>query len=201
MGYQNHNITVVIAVSQVLKRLGIKTFLSVIGIKPKYKELTQLDELESIIQPGSNSYLIIEQSLLDNPEAEHLLSISKKYGNSKIMVIGDRIIENCPCSHFLLNSDNRQKILEKFQNFFSKKEESPAENIAEEVLSDRETEVLREVAKGLANKEIADKLHISINTVITHRKNITEKLGVKSVSALTVYALINNLISPEEAIK
>jgi DNA-binding NarL/FixJ family response regulator len=65
-------------------------------------------------------------------------------------------------------------------------------------LTEREVDVLIAVAKGLMNKEIADKLNISIHTVISHRKNITRKTGIKSVSGLTVYALINNLITSDE---
>ena len=61
-------------------------------------------------------------------------------------------------------------------------------------LSEREKEILVSVAQGLLNKEIADKHHISINTVITHRKNITRKTGIKTVPGLTVYAILNNLI-------
>ena len=61
-------------------------------------------------------------------------------------------------------------------------------------LSDRELEILVSVAKGLTNKEIAELHDISVNTVITHRKNISRKTGIKSVSGLTVYALLNNLI-------
>lgn len=65
-------------------------------------------------------------------------------------------------------------------------------------LSAREIDVLRLVAKGLLNKEIADRLCISQNTVITHRMHITEKLGIRSVSALTVYAVLNDIVSYEE---
>jgi len=61
-------------------------------------------------------------------------------------------------------------------------------------LSDREKEILISVAQGLLNKEIADKHNISINTVITHRKNITRKTGIKTVAGLTVYAILNNLV-------
>ena len=61
-------------------------------------------------------------------------------------------------------------------------------------LSDREKEVLVLVARGLLNKEIADKLCISINTVITHRKNITRKTGIKTTPGLTVYAILNGLV-------
>jgi DNA-binding NarL/FixJ family response regulator len=64
-------------------------------------------------------------------------------------------------------------------------------------LSEREREVLVLLAKGLMNKEIADKLCISIHTVISHRKNIVRKTGIKSVAGLTVYALLNNLMQAE----
>ena len=63
-----------------------------------------------------------------------------------------------------------------------------------EELSAREKEILVSVAKGMLNKEIADQYNISIYTVITHRKNITRKTGIKTVAGLTVYALLNNLI-------
>jgi DNA-binding CsgD family transcriptional regulator len=61
-------------------------------------------------------------------------------------------------------------------------------------LSDREKTILRYVALGFTNREIAEKLFISTHTVITHRKNITRKIGIKTVSGLTVYALLNHLI-------
>lgn len=61
-------------------------------------------------------------------------------------------------------------------------------------LSDREKEIIAEVAKGLTNKEIADKLNISIHTVTTHRKNISRKTGINSISGITVYAIINKLV-------
>lgn len=64
-------------------------------------------------------------------------------------------------------------------------------------LSYREIEVLTLIAKGYINKEIADKLHISLTTVISHRKNITEKLGIKSVSGLTIYAVMNGYIEAD----
>lgn len=62
------------------------------------------------------------------------------------------------------------------------------------VLSDRETEVLSLVAQGRLNKQIAGQLHISLSTVVSHRKNIQEKLGMKSVSALTIYAVMHGYV-------
>ncbi|MBQ9587290.1 MAG: helix-turn-helix transcriptional regulator [Bacteroidales bacterium] len=72
--------------------------------------------------------------------------------------------------------------------------EEPAENTESYELSDRETDVLVLVAKGLSSKEIADKLNISVHTVNSHRKNITHKTGIKSVAGLAVYAMIHNLM-------
>ena len=65
-------------------------------------------------------------------------------------------------------------------------------------LTKREIDVLQLVSKGLANKEVADKLSISIHTVISHRKNISEKTGIKSASGLTMYAVLKKIIDIDE---
>lgn len=63
-----------------------------------------------------------------------------------------------------------------------------------QILSNREIEVLALLAQGKINKEIADQLHISLTTVISHRKNIVQKLGIKTVSALTIYAVTHGYV-------
>lgn len=65
----------------------------------------------------------------------------------------------------------------------------------QEQLSERETDVLVQLVQGLSNKGIADKLNISIHTVVSHRKNITQKTGIKSQSGLTIYAITKKIIS------
>ena len=69
--------------------------------------------------------------------------------------------------------------------------QSPESN---EVLSDREKDVIVSVAQGMTNKEIANHLCISTNTVITHRRNIARKLQIHSPAGLTIYAIVNNLV-------
>ena len=65
-------------------------------------------------------------------------------------------------------------------------------------LSQREITILKQIVIGLTHQEIADKLYLSIHTVNTHRKNINKKLGIKTVSGLSVYAIMNHLIPMEE---
>ena len=94
-------------------------------------------------------------------------------------------------------SDNKQKVINKMLNLQNNNDEASAQNESVD-LSNRETDVLVCVAKGMTNKDISDMLNISVHTVITHRKNIVKKTGIKSVSGLTVYALLNNLVEESE---
>jgi DNA-binding NarL/FixJ family response regulator len=71
----------------------------------------------------------------------------------------------------------------------------PMPNILEQkILTDREIEVMSLIVQGYINKEIAGRLNIGLATVVTHRKNIMDKLGMKSVSALTIYAVIHGYV-------
>ena len=70
----------------------------------------------------------------------------------------------------------------------------PQNKEADTELTRREIEVLRLLTKGYSNKEIADQLFVSTHTVITHRKNISEKTGIKSASGLTMYAILKKII-------
>lgn len=70
---------------------------------------------------------------------------------------------------------------------------SHARNVGE-LLSEREKDVIVWLVQGLSNKEIADKMFISVNTVMTHRRNIARKLDIHSPAGLTIFAIVNNLI-------
>lgn len=63
------------------------------------------------------------------------------------------------------------------------------------MLSEREREIVGCIVRGMTNKEIAENLFISVNTVLTHRKNISRKLNIHSVSGLTIYAIVNKLVN------
>lgn len=90
-------------------------------------------------------------------------------------------------------SELGEKISEAIKSFKNKSETGESEEI-----STRERLILKHVALGQTNKEIANELFISMHTVISHRKNITRKLGIKTVSGLTVYAILNNIIHMDD---
>lgn len=64
-----------------------------------------------------------------------------------------------------------------------------------EALSEREKDIVRCVAKGMSNKEIADALFLSVHTVTTHRRNISNKLQIHTAAGLTIYAISNKLLN------
>ena len=88
--------------------------------------------------------------------------------------------------------DNSTRIIQKLKNAIEENAQTPKSDINE--LSSRERDILAAVAKGLTNKEIADEFNISIYTVISHRRNISQKLGINSIPGLTVYAIMNKLV-------
>lgn len=88
--------------------------------------------------------------------------------------------------------DNAQRIIQKLKNALEENAQTPKNDINE--LSPRERDILTAVAKGKTNKEIADEFNISIYTVISHRRNISQKLGINSIPGLTVYAIMNKLV-------
>lgn len=77
-------------------------------------------------------------------------------------------------------------------------DEPAAPEPEEGILSAREREIVALAVRGLKNKEIADKLFISVHTVLTHRKNISHKLDIHSVSGLTIYAIVNGIVNLDD---
>lgn len=102
-------------------------------------------------------------------------------------------------SNFYLNDTAPlEMIIDRMEQMFNNESHTNVETNGNKGLSLREIDVLQEIVRGITNKEIADKLNISLNTVLSHRKNITAKLGIKTISGLTYYAIMNGLISADE---
>jgi DNA-binding CsgD family transcriptional regulator len=113
-----------------------------------------------------------------------------------LILTPDKVASPSAGYNYLDTGSSKENIIEQLQQFFSTEDNN---NVAErsKELSLREKDVLKLIAQGSTNKDIADKLNISLNTVLTHRKNITARLGIKTVSGLTFYAIMNGLISSD----
>jgi DNA-binding NarL/FixJ family response regulator len=136
--------------------------------------------------------LIINPELWQN-EAKRLAHIDKK------TIIVGLIYQYCDretLSQFddtIYITDTGETIVNKLRKLQKHTKLPVAQN-----LSIREKDVLKLLLQGFSNKEVADKLAISIHTVIAHRKNIIEKTGIRSLPGLAVYAILNNISDMEE---
>ncbi len=158
--------------------------------------LSNADELKNYSEIANVRIIILTDSGIDEQHLTKMLNPLRSANSVKILLIrkpGEETAcaADCDCC-FTLDapkskiSDLLAPYLQK-GNYIDKKRNSAS-------LTEREIDVIKLVALGKTNKEIANELCISIHTVISHRKNITEKLGIKSISGLTVYAILNNLI-------
>ncbi|MBR3730641.1 MAG: helix-turn-helix transcriptional regulator [Bacteroidales bacterium] len=154
---------------------------------------------ERILSTDAN-LLIINPLLLGYQNRSFLAQLGKEHPNVTLIALVTSYLDHAmltPYSGVIEINDTRAKIISKMNEFAQSETTKSTDDVE---LSKRETDVLVAVAKGMMNKEIADQMNISIHTVISHRKNITRKTGIKSISGLTVYALLNNLISEDELI-
>ena len=163
-------------------------------LNPIWKsDIVQSDSLEAFLSRGfcetCRTLVFVDADLRDQ--------VTEIQGRSKLVLVHDRFPDEG--IHGPVESVDLRSEYDTFLDIVTRfKSGIPSDGPGENELTQREKEVLRRVAMGYSNKEIADSLFISIHTVITHRKNITGKLGIKSISGLTVYAIINHLIDPDQ---
>jgi DNA-binding CsgD family transcriptional regulator len=179
-------------------REGVKTLLGMLRQPFTVEECERpYMELTRLITKTAPSIVVVNPLLLTDYTV-----YPRKVNNKEVLFVGlsHNTVQDRLAGRFdfmlALNAEKVyllqqfEKILEK-ANFESNHHGSNA-------LSEREISVLKCVSLGLTNNEIGEKLFISAHTVMTHRKNITRKLGIKTVSGLTVYAILNKLIRVEE---
>ena len=117
--------------------------------------------------------------------------------NAHILYLFNSVLPDESPANQLSIFESKASLIDKIYQVIQKLNTSK-DNSESVELSPREKLILKHVALGHTNKEIGEILFISSHTVISHRKNITRKLGIKTVSGLTVYAILNNLIQMED---
>ncbi len=173
-----------------------KGLISLIEKIPNTQVISQIDNIKDIdnIQNYDPDFIIINSNLIDKDVSDYLsknlenvqvISLSKDHNTSFSEI---NWIEN------ILLNETQNSILKKINKLIGNRISNMPQRYTPDEISEREADILRNIALGYSNKEIADKLFISTHTVVTHRKNITRKLGIKTVPGLTIYAILNKLI-------
>jgi DNA-binding CsgD family transcriptional regulator len=188
---------ILIAIPNYIVRKGIESLMKEFCMAEKIMTVGSSEELDKFLETQNAKLIYIHTSLLP---------LAEKWMNRKDDCKWIRVIQEKPealkaesfQSDILYLDDEETHIIKNIKRNIALTEKSPQSESEESELSEREKDILREIALGKTNKEIADILFISAHTVITHRKNITRKLGIKTVSGLTIYAILNKLIQMEE---
>ena len=182
---------------------GLRTILEETGeynvLSPRH-DAANLEERLPVIRPD---LLIVNPALLTSQPKHQLAEYCVVRPGMPVVALVYQYVELSFLEAFRFVIDirmSRSMLLSTLTNALNSNvvEQDNDEQTENYELSDRETDVLVLVAKGLSSKEIADNLHISIHTVNSHRKNITHKTGIKSVAGLAVYAMLHNLIEDKD---
>jgi DNA-binding CsgD family transcriptional regulator len=176
-------------------RKGMITILNRVPGVGVIREFDSAQSLGKFMQTRNRDLLVISQSLLDQ-SPQLLINNEDLLYRTIILTHGHGV---GPQNEILAIDvdDTRDEILNKIFGLLEGQPEGSREPEISQ-LSPREKTIVRLVSLGYTNKQIALELFLSAHTVITHRKNIVNKLGIKSVSGLTVYAIVNNIITIEE---
>lgn len=184
--------SVIIAENSWLIRKGLAGGIEEMDVKAGIYECQDLEELRDKLSVFYIHYVFINPDIL-NDNYSALLELKAEYSSLIFigLVTGDNIKYDRFFDHIIQLNAGKSEITKKLDTIFRQEGQTAA--TANTGLSEREKSILTLVARGRTNQEIADELFISTHTVISHRKNITRKLGIKTVAGLAVYAVINNL--------
>jgi DNA-binding NarL/FixJ family response regulator len=193
-------IKIIIAESSPIISSGLSSFFNDMNQIAVASIVDNIDDLQDKIIMHSPDVLIINPMMLGCMLNTFVKQMTQNYPNINRVALVTSYVDKNILKNFkevVELNDNKQKVINKMLNLQNNNDETSAQNESVD-LSNREVDVLVCVAKGMTNKDISDMLNISVHTVITHRKNIVKKTGIKSVSGLTVYALLNNLVEESE---
>lgn len=194
--------TFIVAEPIFLLRKGIVSLVNELPNTIVVREMENVNRLSETISRYSPDAIIVDSSILSELTQDELKKISsrkKQIFIAGIIKKGHKPTDNGKLiTHFFKIDDDKSEIQKQLKDIVSRIDTNRGSPSISSELSEREMEILKDVALGMSNKEIAEKNYISPHTVITHRKNITRKLGIKTVSGLTIYAIINKLIGMDE---
>ncbi|MDR1552853.1 MAG: LuxR C-terminal-related transcriptional regulator [Prevotellaceae bacterium] len=193
----NLHFKIIVAESSVIVRTGIVAILQQLNINHSgISEIEDAEQLRNMLGRQKYDILIINPLILG---FFSLQQIKKESANNdmKYVALQNSLIDNCVLKNYdetISLYDSVEQIKEKI-NSLTTITESETNN---ESLTVREKEIIVCVIKGMTNKQIAEELCLSAHTVISHRRNITTKLQIHSTAGLTIFAIVNKLVTLDE---
>ncbi len=187
---------VILAIDSYLARKGMAFLLNRFTGVRVIREFEAVDPLIQYARQHGVEILIISQSLF-NLATDLFLSDSDLLEKTILLKECNSEDADNDVHASILMSEGKESIIQNIMNLLDLHSPGSKRDLASS-LTLRESTIVRLVSLGLTNKQIAEELYLSTHTVITHRKNISRKLGIKSVSGITVYAIVNNIITIEE---
>lgn len=184
---------IAVAESSVIVRSGLASVLRRMdGLDVEVVEVTSSEGLQHCMDAHVPDILIV------NPQFEGWFDVEKfkeshPHAGTKIVSLLYTFIDASRLTSYdesISLFDDVESLERKLHALMNYSEEDDGET----ALSQREKEIIGCIVKGMTNKEMAEKLFISVHTVITHRRNITRKLQIHSAAGLTIYAIVNKLV-------
>ncbi len=196
-----NNYNILIVEPSVIVQKGISGLIKSVDADLNIANVNSLND-SLMLNPDEHFNIILVNPAIFNNCKKALDKFSKHFQGINLIGLISTYYDRNLCSNFVdciyLNDDINtiENIITKHLTLKNETKSTP-----DNTLSERETEVLKLLVSGKSNKEIAEKLFISIHTVVTHRKNLSNKLGVKSTAAMAIYAVANNIIDLNDSLK
>lgn len=190
-------ILIAVAESSVIVRSGLVSVLKRLpDMEVEVVEVTSKDGIRHCMEMHTPQMLIV------NPQLEGWFDVDafRQYYKQDVKLVS--LLCSMVDSSQLKGYDERVTLFDDMASLEKKITEllniADEEESDQDALSQREKEIVGCIVRGMTNKEIAEKLFISVHTVMTHRKNITRKLQIHSAAGLTIYAIVNKLVELSE---
>lgn len=190
----NETIRIAVAESSVIIRSGLTLALKRLpNLKIQPIEILSVDALNDCLRTQYPDILVVNPTFGDYFDVARFKEETAGKG-IRVIALASSFIDASLLSKYdeaISIFDDMETLsgkITRLQNIVEEEEEG------QESLSQREKEIVICVVKGMTNKEIAEKLYLSIHTVITHRRNISRKLQIHSAAGLTIYAIVNKLV-------
>ena len=190
----NETIRIAVAESSVIIRSGLTLALKRLpNLKIQPIEILSVDALNDCLRTQYPDILVVNPTFGDYFDVARFKEETAGKG-IRVVALASSFIDASLLSKYdeaISIFDDMETLsgkITRLQNIVEEEEEG------QESLSQREKEIVICVVKGMTNKEIAEKLYLSIHTVITHRRNISRKLQIHSAAGLTIYAIVSRLV-------